>query len=66
MQKDSLKEMDICVLAKTLSLLNKDEDLHAQVSKPYKNSLKAFVEEIKFVSGLNKSEVYSLLDVKAP
>ncbi len=66
LQKSALKEGDICTLAKSLSIMNSEKDLHPQVSKSFKSTLQSFVDEIKFVTGLKLAEVYSLLEMKAP
>lgn len=65
-QRELLKEGNIIKLAKSLSIMNMEKDLHAQVSKPYKESLNTFIEEIAFVLDISKTEAYSLLGLKAP
>jgi RNA polymerase-interacting CarD/CdnL/TRCF family regulator len=63
-QKQSLKEYDVCKLAKNLSILNNQQDLHGQINKPFNNSLNSFIDEIKFVLDIKTAEAYSLLNLK--
>ncbi len=63
-QKRMLKEDGIVKLAKTLSLLNSEKELHPQISKIFKDSMSTFVDEIAFVLELKKSEVCSMLSLK--
>lgn len=65
-QKEMLREENIVKLAKNLSILNSEKEMHAQVSKPFKDSLSVFVDEIAFVLEIKRSEVYSMLSLKAP
>ncbi len=65
-QKMMLKEEDIVKLAKTLSILNSEKTLHVQISKPFKDSLATFVDEVSFVLDIKHSDVYSVLNIKAP
>lgn len=65
-QKELLKEDDICKLAKTLSILNDETELHPQITKPFKDSLSCFIDELAFVLNMKKTEVNSLLGIKLP
>ncbi|MDD0851647.1 hypothetical protein HBN50_01015 [Halobacteriovorax sp. GB3] len=65
-QKELLKESDVFKLAETLSLLSREKNLHAQISKPYKDSLRTFVEEVSFVLQVSKNETYKLLGIEKP
>jgi len=65
-QKEMLKEGDILKLAKTLSMLGDEKNLHVQVSKPFNNALDSFIDEIEFVLNIKRSEVYSKLKMKVP
>jgi RNA polymerase-interacting CarD/CdnL/TRCF family regulator len=66
MQKEMLKEEDIVKLAKTLSILNSEKQLHAQISKAFKDSLSTFVDELAFVLEIKRTEAYSMLNLKVP
>lgn len=65
-QKELLKEGNIIKLAKTLSILSNEKELHAQVSKPFKDSLSSFIDEIAFVLDIKRPEAYLMLNLKAP
>lgn len=65
-QKGLLKEDDVCKLAKTLSILNNETELHAQITKPFKDSLDSFIDEVMFVLDIKQAEAYSLLEMKTP
>ena len=65
-QKEMLKEEDIVKLARTLSMINREKELHAQISKPFKDSLGTFIDEVAFVLELKHTEVYSRLGLKKP
>ena len=65
-QKEMLKEENIVKLARILSILNSEKELHAQISKPFKDSLSTFIDEIVFVLDIKRSEAYSMLGIKAP
>ncbi|ATH07108.1 hypothetical protein BIY24_03890 [Halobacteriovorax marinus] len=65
-QREMLKEEDIVKLSRTLSMINSEKEIHAQISKPFKDSLNTFIEEIVFVLDIKKSEAYSILNLKAP
>lgn len=64
--KEQLKEEDIVVLAKTLSQLNSEKELHAQINKSFKDALESFIDEVSFVLEIKRSEAYSILNLKAP
>lgn len=65
-QKERLKESDICKLAKTLSILNEEIEMHPQVNKSFQNTLKTFIGEVQFVLEVTQTEAYSILGIKAP
>lgn len=65
-QKQMLKEEDIVKLAKTLSILNNEKELHTQITRPFKDSLNSFIDEIVFVLNIKLSEAYSILNMKVP
>lgn len=63
-QKEMLKETDIIKLAKYLSVINSEEEVHALIRKSFKDTLKTFVDELMFVMGLKRSEAHALLNIK--
>ena len=65
-QKELLKEENIIKLEKTLSILSNEKELHAQVSKPFKDSLSSFIDEIAFVLDIKRSEANSMLNLRTP
>lgn len=65
-QKEMLKVDNVADLARNLSILNCEKELHAQISKPFKESLNTFIDEIMFVLDLKHKEVCSILEVKLP
>lgn len=64
--KELLKEEDVVKLAKTLSQLNAEKELHVQINKSYKDTLDSFIDEISFVLEVKRSEAYSILSLKDP
>ncbi|EQC47608.1 hypothetical protein [Bacteriovorax sp. Seq25_V] len=66
MQKQMLKEVNVVKLAKSLSILNSEKTLHAQLSKPFNDSLSSFIDEIAFVLGVKHADAYLMLDLKVP
>jgi len=65
-QKEMLKEDDLCKLAKALSILKGANERHAQINKPFNDSIKSFVDEIIFVLKTDQAEAYSLLGLSEP
>jgi RNA polymerase-interacting CarD/CdnL/TRCF family regulator len=63
-QKEMLKESDVVKLAKSLSILNDEKQLHALISKPFIDTLSTFIDEIAFVLNTKRSEAYSILGIK--
>ncbi len=65
-QKEMLKENNIVKLAKILSLLDKEKDLHPQISKSFKDSLIMFIEEVAFVLNVSHSKLQTMLSLRTP
>jgi RNA polymerase-interacting CarD/CdnL/TRCF family regulator len=65
-QKELLLENDICKLAKTLSIMNAEKDLHAQLSKSFNTALDTLVTEAKFVLDATTADIYSMLALELP
>ena len=61
-----LKSDDICELAKNISILHGEKDLHTQIKKYYEKALKSFVLEINFVLELKRGAAWELLEIKNP
>jgi RNA polymerase-interacting CarD/CdnL/TRCF family regulator len=62
-QQKLLKEEDVLKLAKTLSILNNERELHSQIMKCFKAALKSFADEVMFVLNVGEEEVCSLLEI---
>lgn len=65
-QKEMLKENNIIKLAKILSLLDKEKDLHPQISKSFKDSLSMFIEELAFVLNVSHNKLHAMLNLNTP
>ncbi|EQC48681.1 hypothetical protein M899_0999 [Bacteriovorax sp. BSW11_IV] len=65
-QKEALSETNICEIAKVLSMINQEKEVHPQVNKTYTIALGMFIDEIKFVTGKKLTDIYDLLKLKIP
>ncbi len=62
--KSSLKNNNICNLAKSLSELKSEEDLHAQLKVVYSKVLDSFVLEIKHTLNIRLIDAWRLIEVE--
>lgn len=62
--KKELKSSNIKELARILSLLNTQEEVHTGLKTLFEKTLKSFVREIDFVLDIKNIEAWSLLGLK--
>lgn len=62
--KKSLKSNNVCELAKHLSSLNSETEVHAGINKSYKLALNSFVEEIEYVLKIENAEAKKKLGLE--
>jgi|LUMW01.1.fsa_nt_gb RNA polymerase-interacting CarD/CdnL/TRCF family regulator len=59
--KSTFKAQDIQTIAKHLSILNQEEEIHTSILKIFEKTLDSFVLEIQFVLGIKNEEAWELI-----
>lgn len=62
--KKNLKCANVTNMAKNLSILNSENEIHVSLRKIFKDSLESFIDEIIFVLSVSRAEACKMLGIK--